>query len=133
MREIKFRAWEKWDDEPAEMVYFDIYSPKAIEELATNAIIMQYTGLKDINGREIYEGDIVIWGHIDGWYKEVPVRIAIVEFNPDIQFNCINLKRIFPFGQFAYQDTHNALEAIGNIYENPELLASHSNANMKPT
>ena len=127
MREIKFRAWEKWDGEPAKMVYFDICSSKTIEELATNAIIMQYTGLKDINGREIYEGDIVIWGHIEGWYKEVPVRIAIVEFNPDIQFNCINLKRTFLFGQFAYQDTHNALEVIGNIYENPELLAAHSN------
>lgn len=95
--------------------------------------IMQFVGVKDINGKNIYEGDIVRWGHLDGWSKERNHRYATVELDPDIQFKllfCIDSnttqkkqdRHIFRFGSFAYRETEKYLEVVGNIFENPELL-----------
>lgn len=85
--------------------------------------IGQYTGLKDIKGKEIYEGDIVKWGHIKGG-EEYNIRIAEVKINPDLCFDCKNISRphVFHFGSFMYRDTEKWLEIIGNIHENPELI-----------
>ena len=96
--------------------------------------LMQYTGLKDKNSKEIYEGDIVKWGHISGQGEETWHRVAKVEFSPDLQFKILHYidsktlekkptdNYIFQFGRFSYQETHRYLEVIGNIYENPELI-----------
>lgn len=83
----------------------------------------QFTGLHDVTGEEIYEGDIVRWGHIAG-YEEYNPRKAVVEFSPDLTFATFNLEKNhkFRFGNFAYRNTDDALEIIGNIYQNPELL-----------
>lgn len=137
-REIKFRAWNKSNkqfdnfDELLEPYNHDDVSLlcKILDKsLNTDEYtLMQFTGLLDLKGVEIYEGDIVKWDDCsNGKYW----RVAVVEINPDIQFkivkNCIyelsaEEGKVFQFGSFIYTDTHNHLEVIGNIYENPELL-----------
>lgn len=104
------------------------------EDIQVNSIdvlqIMKGIGKKDVNGKEIFEGDIVKWGHKKGG-EEDPVRIAVVKMQPDIQFHIINYKmnfmgqnKVFHYGSFIYTDTEKWLEVIGNVFENPELLDS---------
>jgi uncharacterized phage protein (TIGR01671 family) len=73
-------------------------------DVATSLQIMQFTGLKDKNGKEIYEGDIVM---LNG--SKVP---KVMEFRK----GSFCLDYIY-FGTEAYR-----MEVIGNIYENPELI-----------
>ncbi|MZG91108.1 YopX family protein [Enterococcus durans] len=81
--------------------------------------LMQSTGLKDKNGVEIFEGDIVQWGDTPDW-EEKPIRVAVVKINPDIQFD--SNVGIFEYGRFIYRDTERFLTVLGNVYENSELL-----------
>lgn len=140
MREIKFRAFDKKDNE---MFYSSMYQDKTsmacglgnfLSECSDiEDTLMQYTGLKDKNGVEIYEGDVVKWGHLPN-RSECSHRVAKVEMFPSLQFNILHYidsktlekkkgnKHIFGFSNFIYKDTHNSLEVIGNIYENQELL-----------
>ena len=142
MREIKFRAWDKamnWMVYDVQNAYDGMWSDKNTDEINDhyNYVstmqsfmnekefgFMQYTGLKGKNG-EIYEGDIVKWGHLNQWSREQPHRIAEVKFDPDIQFH--SQVGVFNFGSFAYRDTTETdLEVIGNIYENPELIKNET-------
>ena len=100
-----------------------------LEGLHRDYIPMQFTWLLDKNGRDIYEWDIV---KRDDKSQGKWWRFAVVELNPDIQFNCSSIKEVdwiknssdytFHYWQFAYKDTENHLTIIGNIYENPELV-----------
>lgn len=91
--------------------------------------LMQSTWLFDKNGKEIYRGDIV---KRDDQSKGKWWRFAVVEIDPDIQFNCSPIKEVdgiknssdytFRYWQFAYKDTENHLTIIGNIYENSEII-----------
>ncbi|EGP5077049.1 hypothetical protein E3O84_001094 [Enterococcus faecium] len=91
----------------------------AIEHELDKVVLMQSTGLKDKNGVEIFEGDIVQWGDTPDWEEE-PIRVAVVKINPDIQFD--SNVGIFEYGRFIYRDTERFLTVLGNVYENSELL-----------
>lgn len=80
----------------AEDEYFNVYDDE-------DSIVMQYTGLEDMNSDPIYEGDIV-----DHRYGVEVVRFLGGTF--------------LPFSDAANRPMHYEAEVIGNIYENPELI-----------
>lgn len=110
-REIKFRAWDSksqrmyYQGEPdLEDIQSFFYHYNDSDEL------MQFTGLSDKNGKEIYEGDIL---------KSSPYSIGAVLFR-----NGVFLSEENRDGEpFCYPAFHFSIsEIIGNIYENPELM-----------
>ncbi|HDT7938677.1 TPA: DNA-packaging protein [Enterococcus faecium] len=128
----KFRAWDKRKNVMRDVAVLHFtkngktnfieywINPTELKSYhVRNIDLMQSTGLKDKNGVEIFEGDIVQWGDTPDWEEE-PIRVAVVKINPDIQFD--SNVGIFEYGRFIYRDTERFLTVLGNVYENPELL-----------
>jgi len=91
------------------------YENGEIKQGTTPTVLMQFTGLKDKNGKEIYEGDI-IQGICSGDNHKV-----ITEVIYDDDFACFELNCDFQFGDFRSPKGFN-VEVIGNIYEDKHLL-----------
>lgn len=114
-REIKFRRFAKGCNE---MVYSDgIYLEnffRVVDNNPNNYEIMQYTGLKDKNGKEIYEGDVVFRKSNDETLEVSMVKGCWALENKTFLYFTINMN---------IEDSRiNSCEVIGNIFENPELL-----------
>lgn len=130
MREIKFRAWDEKENKIRKVTKINWFDecvecdehPNGdyIRLPLEKANLMQYTGLKDKNGKEIYEGDILT---CEGGYEapegeEVCQDVSQVYWDNDllqfrVQCRC---------GDFWSLEEYDYEEIIGNIYQNPELL-----------
>lgn len=112
-REIKFRVWNDYDKK---MIHWNELLEKNLANIFTipsyNKWLMQYIGLHDKNGKEIYEGDIlksIQWNDI---YLVKQIGIAY--------YLCRKGKN--GFNKITTWNNAEKSEVIGNIYDNPELL-----------
>lgn len=120
MRDIKFRAWDK--KKSVMDNWLEVQEMIAIHYAFHNDdyVLMQYTGLKDKNGVEIYEGDIanITLGLIEkGGYTERGV-MKWNEKKAQFGFECKD--SLF---NHALESPDFKIEIIGNIHENPELIS----------
>jgi uncharacterized phage protein (TIGR01671 family) len=117
MRTIKFRAWDG-----QEMIYPDDYKKASGKHLTVSEIlsrfenVMQFTGLHDKNGREIYEGDILELEESMGM-GQIRKRKEVVTFDDDV----VDEYGAWIAGWFIGESKHKRL-VIGNIHENPDLI-----------
>lgn len=127
MREIKFRAWDKVFKRM--LVAGDInlpdltcngcpIEPHTRKNLSMEMELMQFTGLLDKNGKEIYEGDVIDCGMHEG-------KSEVVYLN-----GCFGYYRPSSFGRTFTTNCYDSLnncEVIGNVYEHPHLLKGETN------
>jgi uncharacterized phage protein (TIGR01671 family) len=115
MREIKFRAWDKWNNEMIQPHEGDFIKWHSMSNWKECLEVMQYTGLKDKNGQEIYEGDILkrLNSRLEGTYTVVwednGFKIEY-KFMRNYEGEEYEDKNFIPI----YSDSY---EVIGNIYE----------------
>lgn len=136
MREIKFRAWDpkekKWamnNTNIAGLMMFGNTLGGMVEKIFKRLIWLEYTGLKDKNSKEIFEGDIVKNDDIRykdqndisrGTVGQIVFDMCVFEGYYAVmgwtvkndEWDCI----------FIQSETGKNYEVIGNIYENPDLL-----------
>ena len=132
-REIKFRVWDKKNAIMAQVCSihnFNYPDNSEYKYIATggkgliqweDAILMQYTGLKDKNGKEIYEGDIVRYLHK---YKPDPIYAEVRWFNQHANFALYENTSRNIYDHESDWMILKDIEVIGNIYQNPELLTT---------
>lgn len=133
MREIKFRAWDKKEKK----MYYDVQNTydfminnggcfeESFKDVLEydNYVVMQYTNCYDINGKEIYEGDIIrLEGVDDREIGSTWEHIGKIVYKRGAFFVCY-------FDYYADGDEELICDAqvefgtvIGNVYENKELL-----------
>ena len=124
MREIKFRAWDKATRKILEVIEIDFQGMEILvidheEQEAREAVhghyeLMQYTGLKDKNGTEIYEGDIVE-------YHDTSIKSDVIS---PVSWSAPMFVVDSGLLYFISKEDNKVFDGriIGNIYENPELL-----------
>ena len=132
MRDITFRAWDK-KSKTMEYASFDkiLLGLKHSIFFLTQSVIMQYTGLKDKNGKEIYEGDIVeVIANNQFKGKRFVIKYQ-KEWGGFIADEGFDRKRGYGDLFFLAKNKKwhendklgcDEIKVIGNIYENPELL-----------
>jgi hypothetical protein len=110
MSELKFRAFQ--DNAMLMQNEYGVYGAKKfLDKLYQDAEVMQYVGLRDKNGKEVYEGDLLHNRHDENycypilWNRE---RAGFGLGEDDVNLNPYQIPVFW--------------EVIGNIYENPELL-----------
>jgi len=130
MREIKFRAWDKKRKVIVnpDKFYLDINyiyvnnkdgSGYWIKE--DDYVLMQYTGLKDKNNKEIYEGDIVKIIYSMSWMKIPEIIVEQVKLVNGAFMPFYWLRKDEDY-EIDYLVNLATVEVVGNVFENPELL-----------
>ena len=126
----KFRAWlkkeQKMDNEIDHISWLEdelycIGDGITYMVLAEDLVLMQSTGLKDLNGVEIFEGDILTDGHTLGVLRNhQTLGFYMVDEKGEESFlsDTVDTEGFEEAKEFI----KNSIEIIGNIYENPELL-----------
>ena len=132
MRDIYFRAWDKKLKELTNYsisdIFIEFYNKDTdsweIDREGERFTLCQYTGLKDKNNREIYEGDVIKAISFARW-------IGVVEYSDENQafiFNDLD-KKYRGYSTAFMNQFDDGFEILGNIYENPELLKELTNDN----
>ena len=131
MREIKFRVWCEFEvdgelhismESPASWFLLTqggklwscapLISPQPLGKEYKKAIPLFYTGLKDKNGKEIYEGDVIKFWHNAFDFEGIGILAKVIFMASAFRFE---------YGGNAIV-AHSVCEIVGNVYENPELL-----------
>ena len=116
MREIKYRAYHKRHRQM--FVIFDNTNGKEwfLPNARDDFEVMQFTGIKDKNGKEVYEGDIV---------KHEVFGIKEITWGSSFDNDCLKGNAGFMYNKtmaFLHVNDSQEIEVIGNIFDNPNLL-----------
>lgn len=135
MRELKFRVWDKLEERFATcdegyQGHYVLSLKGEFHNLQNGSggkeyIVQQYTGMKDRQGKDVYEGDIVKWG-MSHDQETAFCRLRVVEFHEQQLIYKVVEVGEYPAGvDYLYEAMQPATrwcEVVGNVFENPELL-----------
>ena len=128
MREIKFRAWDKFSEKWLDLEEYVIdpedgavgeVSVYEIVDVNYDAILEQYTGINDKNGVEIYDGDLV---KLHVVILSPDDKVGVVKYTPEYGYSLYFGSNRMARQEYWASGEKHTLEVIGNVHENTDLL-----------